>query len=88
MTAELNYQWKNNVNQGVWRGYGLILEEIIRFEHEKSILFEFRKDKESHISYQVKRIVAEIGKSIFNEWQIRKDSLDKNLEINELRRVP
>ena len=88
MKAKLNYHRNYHVYQGVWHGYGLILEGIIRFEHEKSILFEFIKDKKSNISLQIKRIVAEIELSFFNEWQIWKNSLNNKLEISEIRRVP
>jgi len=87
MIEKFNYHWNYHVYQGVWHGYGLILEGIIRFEHEKSILFEFIKDKESHISYKIKGIVAEIGTSIFYDWRIYKGILWNNLEINEIRRV-
>jgi len=87
MIENLYYHRNYHVNQGVWHDYGLFLEGITRFEHEKSILFEFRKDKVSHISYKIKRIVADIKSPNFNEWQIRKDSLYNKLEINKIRRI-
>ena len=87
MIENFNYHRNYHVYQGVWHGYSLILEGIIRFEHEKSILLEFSKDKKSHMSYLIKRIVAEIELSNFNEWQIRNNSLNINFEINEIRRV-
>lgn len=87
MIEKFNYHRNYHVNQSVWHDYDLILEGIIRFEYGKSILLEFGKDKESLISYQIQRIVADIKPSNFNEWQIRKSSLNSKLEINEIGRV-
>lgn len=87
MTEYNNRQWNYNRVQGVYNEFFLIFKGFIRSEYERSILFEFGKDKESHIYYQIKRIVADIRTSIFNEWQIRKNSLNNKLEINEIRRI-
>lgn len=87
MTENCNCQRKNNVNQGVWHDYVLIIEGIMRFEHEKSILLEFRKDKESLISYKIKRIVADTKPSSFNELQNRWNSFNNGFDINEIRRL-
>ena len=86
MTEYNNCQRIYNVNQGVWHDYGLIKEGIIRFEYEKSILFEIRRNEESYIPYQIKRVVAETKPSNFNERLIRKNDLYNILKINELRR--
>ncbi|MGB5911334.1 MAG: hypothetical protein WBH31_09095 [Promethearchaeia archaeon] len=88
MKENFNCQRKNNVNQGVLHNYRLILEGIIRFEHEKSILFELRKNKESYISFKIKKIVADIKSITFNEWQIKKENFYNKLKINEIGRVP
>lgn len=87
MTEYNNRQWNYNRIQGVYNEFGLNFEGLIRSEYEKSILFEFGKDKESLISYRIQRIVADIKPSILNEWQIRKNSLNNKLEINEIRRI-
>ncbi|MHA1986974.1 MAG: hypothetical protein ACW98D_10075 [Promethearchaeota archaeon] len=87
MKENFNSQWNYNGNQGVYNKYSLIFEGFIRSEYEESILLEFRKDKETIISYQLKRIVADVKPSNYNGWRIYKEGLRSNLEINEIWRV-
>ncbi|MHA2196416.1 MAG: hypothetical protein ACXABO_12585 [Promethearchaeota archaeon] len=73
--------------QGVYNEFGLIFEGFIRSEYERSILFEFRRDKESYIHYPIKRIVVDENPSNFNEWQSRNNRLNSKLVINRIRRL-